>query len=486
MSWEQEVATLLRSLFAEDDDLRWLVKTGPDGEHLAGDLPQGDASLNDVARAVVTLYTEHGLLDAAFFARLVEEKPGREADIRAVEAKRPLGVGTRVASSLDPWLDPMRAGARALVARLPDPVRTFLARAWRFRLAIALLWAMVGWMSPVDAVIPLVFARVIGPSVSMDDVVVVGFDSGAAGSDPVAEQEAVAKRRAAFADVVGTVVARGARVVVFDVAMTQARPEIDAALAAAITAAREKGTRVILAGRLLEDGAGRIDLRGPGTAALADAATLAWPELATAFGPAMPVGARPSWGPEGAERWQLAVAGLAGWHQFGRAAALAPPEQEDGLWSDALCVEGDCNPVDTGVLLLPHVAAVTPLPFDDPSTWPADLTGRAVFVGDVGPRDRFATMTGSEPGVVLHAQLFAALKDEKCLRMAPWVVNALLVVVVAVGMRRIARELKRPWHAPAVVGGVWLVIFVTLGVLGWWLAPIPVALALLLGRAEAS
>ncbi|MES2642082.1 MAG: CHASE2 domain-containing protein [Myxococcota bacterium] len=484
MSWEEEVAILLRSLFAEDDDLRRLVKTGPEGERLAGDLPQGDASLNDLARATVDLYDANGLLDAAFFDRLVAAKPGREPDIRAVAAKRPVGVVTRV----DSWLDPWRARMRPWLDRLPRPVRVSAARAWRFRLAIALVWAMVGWMSPLDAVVPLVFARVIGPRVSVEDVVVVGFDGGAAPSDTAAgaaaEEEAVATRRARFADVITTAVARGARVVVFDVAMTKARPEVDPALATAITAAREKGTRVVLAGRLVADGAGGIALGGPGTSALADAAIIGWPELSTAFGHTFPVGARPSWGDAGGERWQLAVAGLAGWHQFGRTTAPSPPELRDGLWSDQLCVEGDCNPVDTGVLLLPHVAAVTPVPFDDVSAWPADLSNHAVFVGDVGPRDRFATLTGTLPGVVLHAQLFAALKDERCLRMVPWAVNALVVVLVAVAMRRVAPALKQPWHAPAVVGAVWLVLFVTLGLSGWWLAPIPAVLALVLGRAE--
>ena len=73
---------LLREVFS-GEDLRRFVRLGPEGSQIAAHLPE-HASVYELATQLVGLLTRRGELDAAFFARLVRERPRREREIAAV------------------------------------------------------------------------------------------------------------------------------------------------------------------------------------------------------------------------------------------------------------------------------------------------------------------------------------------------------------------------------------------------------------------
>lgn len=77
------LARLLLSLFSADE-LRRFVRYGPDGDGIVSRLPTATASPASLADAVVDAYVSDGLVDAAFFARLLADRPRRKPDIDVV------------------------------------------------------------------------------------------------------------------------------------------------------------------------------------------------------------------------------------------------------------------------------------------------------------------------------------------------------------------------------------------------------------------
>ena len=103
MTPQAELEKLLRALFSPDELTRWL-RAHPDTQEIA-DLVAPGAAVNVVFDAVQAL-DRRGLVDAAFFDRLVAERKRREADIRAVQA-------AWSAEAPATRLDPHHAAARA-------------------------------------------------------------------------------------------------------------------------------------------------------------------------------------------------------------------------------------------------------------------------------------------------------------------------------------------------------------------------------------
>lgn len=71
---------LLLSLFSADE-LRRFLRYLPGGEMIMGNLPGPNASPASLAGEAVALLARAGLIDASFWARLLAERPRRQADI---------------------------------------------------------------------------------------------------------------------------------------------------------------------------------------------------------------------------------------------------------------------------------------------------------------------------------------------------------------------------------------------------------------------
>lgn len=80
----REFVELLSSMFSEHE-LRKFVRFLPYGEQLIAALPGAHASPGNLAFETAMLLQRHGLLEAALFARLLEERPHRSDDISRVE-----------------------------------------------------------------------------------------------------------------------------------------------------------------------------------------------------------------------------------------------------------------------------------------------------------------------------------------------------------------------------------------------------------------
>ncbi len=76
----EKIQKLLISLFNTEELLRFL-RYGPQGEEILSKLPSMKVSLDEIAYETIDLLQRYGLIDHAFFARLVRERPGRTEDI---------------------------------------------------------------------------------------------------------------------------------------------------------------------------------------------------------------------------------------------------------------------------------------------------------------------------------------------------------------------------------------------------------------------
>lgn len=84
VSEHEALANLLLELF-EPDELRRLLRYGPDGEALARELPGAAAPSASTAYCAVEVLARRGLVDSDFFERLRVQRPRRAVEILAVE-----------------------------------------------------------------------------------------------------------------------------------------------------------------------------------------------------------------------------------------------------------------------------------------------------------------------------------------------------------------------------------------------------------------
>ncbi len=84
-SKQQQLQQLLRSLFTNNEMLRFILAQFQDGEALRDYLPSAVVPSMQMMDAVVQLLGERRQIDAVLFDALCEEHPARSSDIRAVE-----------------------------------------------------------------------------------------------------------------------------------------------------------------------------------------------------------------------------------------------------------------------------------------------------------------------------------------------------------------------------------------------------------------
>lgn len=137
------LAQLLGRLF-ETGELRRVIATMSDGDEIGGQLPGSNASAAEVSFALTRVLEARGMLDDAFFDRLLTERPRKAAEIEAMRVR--FAVPREVKAPADPpamtAIDSFLGGGReavraAHVIENPD-IDLFLAeRTGSLRLGLA-------------------------------------------------------------------------------------------------------------------------------------------------------------------------------------------------------------------------------------------------------------------------------------------------------------------------------------------------------------
>jgi hypothetical protein len=128
------LSALLRSLF-EAEELRHFIQSGPNGDNLVDLLPGRTAEPASLANEIITVLLKHGLLDAAFFGRLLEARPQREPDIHKVRALFFAPSGERIEAAFDTGLPDGIAGTasgRTTLVALSSILVVFVATSGAF------------------------------------------------------------------------------------------------------------------------------------------------------------------------------------------------------------------------------------------------------------------------------------------------------------------------------------------------------------------
>lgn len=107
---QAQLSELLLSLFSADE-LRRFVRYLPDGDALVGALPGANASASQLAVETVFALDRHGLITHEFFDRLVEERPRRASEIKALR--------NQFAHASDPLPSPLKPTSEAAHGQPP-------------------------------------------------------------------------------------------------------------------------------------------------------------------------------------------------------------------------------------------------------------------------------------------------------------------------------------------------------------------------------
>lgn len=325
---------------------------------------------------------------------------------------------------------------------------------WRWLvLVVPVLVALLDASSAVDAWVRHPLLAAARGELAVEDVVLVAVPGGAD----------LKTRRAEYPALITALAAGGAKAVGFDIALSTAS-EHDAAIAAAAAAVPE--LPVVLPVRLDGDVAVR-----PASEALLEAVALGVVEARqdAVFGhvraiPAERVDA------EGRRWWHLAV-------EVARAHVSA--RTEPTLNAGTLTVGVLQLPTFAGEVTLPPVGRVPRIDLDDVPAAAAEgrFVDKSVVVGVVDDvRDLHRTPAGVRAGAEIEAQAIETVLRQAGLRRVAVEWDALVALLVGVGMLGVARLTAR-WELSLVVPlGVGAVVL-ALGAAGIVVAPTPAVLA---------
>lgn len=268
--------------------------------------------------------------------------------------------------------------------------------------------------------------------------------------EPAGQQNPLELRRE-YPQLIRELVKRKVKSISFDIAFGTSRASTDQDFARAITEAEAAGVPVIVGVRWLDDLArpvlpgsetldeGGENLLGPAIQRIGHVRVESESLLRPIPGrvPARLID------PEGEATWALAVASLAA-----RESAEIPPR----LDGDTLLLGArEVHARNERVTLAP-VAREAPHDARDPSSWPADLSVRSVFVGILDDDDLWYFPGGERYGVVLHADLFETMWQSAAPRAQPTPANALVALLCWGGTAALGATLpKRLFGLAALV-----------------------------------
>ena len=394
---------------------------------------------------------------------------GRIVSVHGVPAKVRAAAEAGISSIAVPAAD--HAGLPPLPGVLVDGVAHFHPLATRLLplgrprvrwglglLVVPVLLAILDGTSAFDAWVHHPVLAATRGTVQVDDVVLVG----------VPYSTELRERRRDYPALFRHLAHGGATGVFFDIALS-AESEHDAAMASAIREVADLGMPVGLPVRMQAERP-----VPPGSAALADAATLGIVEARqdSVFLHVRAVPVR-LYDLDGAHWWHLAV-----WTAAAHVSARTPPH----LHGTTLQVGPLRSPTFADELTLPPVGAVPTVPLDEVEAAAAAGTfdGKAVVVGVVGaPHDSHRTPAGVRSGAEIEAGVVQVLlRQAGVRRVAPeW--DAAFAAVLGFGTWGLGRLLAPRRWLSLLVPLVGAVVFVALAAANQVLAPGPAILATL-------
>lgn len=309
---------------------------------------------------------------------------------------------------------------------------------------VPLLFALLHIGDALDVRLQYALLSAVNGPIAERSTVVLAYPAPAGLQNPL-------ELRREYPQLIRELVKRKVKSITFDIAFSTSRPETDADFARAITEAEAAGVPVIAGVRWLTDSQRPVP---PGSEALEQGA-------GNLLGPAIhhighfrvetesllrPI---PGRAParlidaDGGELWALAISTLAA-----RESAEIPPR----LDGDTLIVGSREVPAAHERVTLAPVARGAPLDARDPSSWPADISVRSVFVGILDDEDLWVFPGGDRYGVTLHADLFETIWQSAAPLNRSTPANALLTLLCWMGTAAAGALLpKRLFPLAAVV-----------------------------------